>query len=262
MASSQHQSFWDTAKEFFSELGGIAHFTAKFFAYFLKPPYEFTEIRKHMDELGVKTFPIVSITGITIGVVLTFQSYPFMAKFGAEDFIPYMVSQSVIRELGPVITALIFAGRVSSGIGAELGSMKVTEQIDAMEVSAIDPFNFLVVTRVIACTFILPLLTIYVNFLALGGGFVTLLTIKDITFDLYMSQVVEIMRFVDVLPAIAKTFAFGFIVGLVGSYKGFTASKGTEGVGKASTTSVVFSSLLILIVDIILVKLTLWLWPI
>ncbi len=225
------------------------------------PPYEFHEIKKHMDELGVKTLPIVSVTGFIIGVVLALQSQPIMARFGAESFLPAMVSLSVVRELGPVITALIFAGRVSSGIGAELGSMRVTEQIDAMEVSAIDPFRYLVVTRVTACALILPMLTLYVVFLAIFGGYLAMILSQSMSLQLYVVSVVEAIKFGDIIPGVGKTFFFGFIVGIVGAFKGYNADKGTEGVGKASTTSVVLSSLLILVTDTVLVKLTLWIWP-
>jgi phospholipid/cholesterol/gamma-HCH transport system permease protein len=245
----------------FLTIGGLALFTMNFFKEFLIPPYEFAEIKKHMDELGVKTMPIVSITGFIIGLVLTMQSQPVMVRFGAEGFLPGMVSISVVRELGPVITALIFAGRVSSGIGAELGSMRVTEQIDAMEVSAINPFKFLVVTRVLACTIILPLLTIYVIFIAIFGSYVAVIITQNMSFQYFTNAVIDSLQFSDVLPGIAKTFFFGFVVGLVGSYKGYTAENGTEGVGRASTTSVVLASFLILIVDSVLVKVSLLLWP-
>jgi phospholipid/cholesterol/gamma-HCH transport system permease protein len=248
--------------EFFSNIGGLTNFSMMFFKNFLIPPYDFKEIKKHMDELGVKTLPIVSITGIIIGFVLALQSLPVMVRFGAEAFLPATVAISVCRELGPVITALIFAGRVSSGIGAELGSMRVTEQIDAMEVSAINPFRYLVVTRIIACTLILPLLTVFVDFLALLGAYVALMLSQNLTFEYYMGSVFSSLTFVDVMPGLLKTFVFGFIVGVVGSYKGYTADKGTEGVGKASTTSVVLSSLLILLFDMVLVKVTVWLWPV
>lgn len=209
----------------------------------------------------MKTLPIVSVTGFIIGVVLALQSQPIMARFGAESFLPAMVSLSVVRELGPVITALIFAGRVSSGIGAELGSMRVTEQIDAMEVSAIDPFRFLVVTRVIACSLILPVLTLYVVFLAIFGGYLAMILSQSMSLQLYVVSVVDAIKFGDIIPGIGKTFFFGFIVGIVGAFKGYNADKGTEGVGKASTTSVVLASLLILITDTVLVKITLWIWP-
>jgi phospholipid/cholesterol/gamma-HCH transport system permease protein len=247
--------------EFFSAIGGLSEFTLLFFKNLFVPPFNIQEIRKHMDELGVKTLPIVSITGLIIGLVITMQSQPVMIRFGAEAFLPGMVALSVIRELGPVITALIFAGRVSSGIGAELGSMRVTEQIDAMEVSAINPFKFLVVTRIIACTMILPLLTVYVIFIAIIGGYLALIITQSMNFNYYVDSVLNSIQFGDVIPAIAKTFVFGFIVGIVGAYKGYTATNGTEGVGRASTTSVVVSSLLILMFDTVLVKITLWLWP-
>jgi phospholipid/cholesterol/gamma-HCH transport system permease protein len=214
-----------------------------------------------MDELGVKTFTIVSITGFIIGLVLGMQSQSVLARFGAEMFLPGMIALSVIRELGPVLTALIFAGRVASGIGAELGSMRVTEQIDAMEVSAVDPYRFLVVTRVIATTLMLPLLTIYVDFIAILGGYVAVIITQNMTFSYYIQLVLDAITFSDVIPAIAKTFVFGFVVGIVGSYLGFNATRGTEGVGKASTTSVVISSLLILLIDSVLVRITLILFP-
>jgi len=214
-----------------------------------------------MDELGIKTLPIVSVTGFIIGLVVAMQTQPVLLRFGAEAYLPGSVGISIVRELGPVITALIFAGRVSSGIGAELGSMRVTEQIDAMEVSGVNPFKYLVVTRVFACTFILPLLTIYVIFISLIGAYVAVLLVQNMSVDYYIGAVVKSLEFGDAIPGIAKTFVFGFIAGIVGSYKGYTATNGTEGVGKASTTSVVVASLLILLFDMILVKLTLWLWP-
>lgn len=248
-------------KNFFITIGGLTDFSIRFFVEVFRPPYEIKEIIKHMDELGVKTFSIVSITGLIIGLVLGMQSQPVLARFGAEMFLPGMISLSVIRELGPVLTALIFAGRVGSGIGAELGSMKVTEQIDALEVSAVDPFRFLVVTRVIATTFMLPILTIYVNFIAIIGGYISVIITKNMTFSYYSQLALDAITFSDVIPAIAKTFVFGFIVGIVGSYLGFNATKGTEGVGKASTTAVVISSLLILLVDSIMVRLTILLFP-
>lgn len=260
---SKHYTLFELRMtDFFITLGGIWTFTISFFKNVFFPPYEFGEIKKHMDELGVKTLPIVSVTGFIIGFVLAMQSQPVMARFGAESFLPSMVALSVTRELGPVITALIFAGRVSSGIGAELGSMRVTEQIDAMEVSAINPFKFLVVTRVLACTFILPMLAVYVDFIAILGGFVAVALLLNMNFQLYINSLLPSLLFSDVLPGIAKTFFFGFIVGIVGAYKGYTADNGTVGVGKASTSSVVLASLLILVLDMVLVKVTLIFWPI
>ncbi len=254
-------NFSDSIYNFFVMITGLTIFSMEYFKNLFVPPYDISEIKKHMDELGVKTFPIVSVTGLVIGVVLALQSQPILVKFGAADFLPKMVALSVIRELGPVITALIFAGRVSSGIGAELGSMRVTEQIDAMEVSAINPFKYLVVTRITATTLILPILSTYVVFLAIFGGYFAIITTQGMNFAYYQQSVVSSVQFGDFIPGIGKTLIFGFIVGLVGCYKGYMAEGGTEGVGKASTTAVVLASLLILLVDTVLVKITLVLWP-
>jgi phospholipid/cholesterol/gamma-HCH transport system permease protein len=254
-------TYSDYIYNFFATITGLTIFNIEFAKQAFLPPYEISEIKKHMVELGVKTFGIVSITGFIIGLVLTMQSQPVMLKFGAGDFLPGMVAISVVRELGPVITALIFAGRVSSGIGAEIGSMRVTEQIDAMEVTAVNPFKYLVVTRVIATTMILPILSVYVNVIAIFGGFIAVTISDGMNFRYYIDSVINSIEFGDLIPGIAKTFVFGYIVGLVGSYKGYTTEGGTEGVGRASTTSVVLSSLLILIFDMILVKISLWLWP-
>ncbi len=246
--------------EFFLTIAGLTLFSIEFIKNVFLPPYEFGEITKHMDELGVKSLPILGVTGFIIGLVLAMQSQPVLQRFGAGSFLPSMVSLSVVRELGPVITALIFAGRVSSGIGAELGSMRVTEQIDAMEVSAIEPFKFLVVTRVLACTIILPILTVYVIFIAIFGAYLAILLSTGMNFQLYVNSVVRSLQFSDIIPGIAKTFVFGFIVGIVGAYKGYNAKNGTAGVGKASTSAVVLSSLLILLMDMVLVKITVLFW--
>lgn len=257
----QNPRFRDMVYNFFVQITGLTLFTWDYLKQGIVPPYEIEEIKKHMTELGIKTFPIVSITGVIIGLVMALQSQPVFVRFGAVDFLPGTVALTVVRELGPVITALIFAGRVSSGIGAELGSMRVTEQIDAMEVSAINPFKYLVITRITATTLILPILTIYVIFLAFIGAYIALIMTENMSFEYYKNSIVTTIEFGDLIPGVAKTFIFGYIVGLVGCYKGFMADGGTAGVGRASTTAVVVASLLILLVDTVLVKLTLWLWP-
>jgi len=261
LEESLQPNFFQKLNSYFELIAGLSLFSLRFFKDVFVPPYEFAEVKNHMIELGVKTLPIVSVTGFIIGLVLALQSQPVMVRFGAESFLPGMVALSVVRELGPVLTALIFAGRVSSGIGAELGSMRVTEQIDAMEVSAINPYKYLVVTRILACTLIIPILTLYVDFLAIIGGFLSVVLSTGMNFEVYVNAVIRSLEFTDYLPSTAKTLFFGFIVGAVGSYKGFNASNGTVGVGQASTSSVVISSLLILLVDMVLVKVHVWLWP-
>jgi phospholipid/cholesterol/gamma-HCH transport system permease protein len=247
--------------DFFEMIAGLFQFSMRFLKEVFLPPYEVEQVRKHMIDLGMMTLPIVGVTGFILGLVIAMQLQPVLVRFGAEAFLPGSVGISIVRELGPVITALIFAGRVSSGIGAELGSMRVTEQIDAMEVSGVNPFRYLVVTRVFATTFILPILTVYVIFIALIGAYIAVVIVQNMTWEYYVGRVIFSVEFGDAIPGVSKTFVFGFIAGIVGAYKGYTASNGTEGVGKASTSAVVVASLLILIFDMVLVKLTLWLWP-
>lgn len=257
----RNASFQDKLQSFFLTISGLTIFNLEFFKQLFTLPIEIEQIKKHMSELGVKTFSIVSIMGFILGFVLALQSYPVLERFGATDFLPATVSLSIIRELAPILTALIFAGRVSSGIGAEISSMRVTEQIDAMEVSAVNPFKYLVVSRVIATTFILPILTIYVIMISLVGAFIAVIMTDNMSLIYFINAVVASISFGDFVPAILKTYVFGYIVGIAGSYKGYTADGGTEGVGRASTTAVVLASLLILIVDMVMVKITVWLWP-
>jgi phospholipid/cholesterol/gamma-HCH transport system permease protein len=254
-------AFSNSLTDLLETVAGLTIFSLQFFKEVFLPPYEFAEIKKHIDDLGIKTLPIVTVTGFIIGLVLAMQSQPVLQRFGAESFLPSMVALSVVRELGPVLTALIFAGRVSSGIGAELSSMRVTEQIDAMEVSAIHPYRFLVVTRILACSIILPILTIYVNFLAILGGFIAIFLSQGISFQLYIDAVFRSLEFSDLIPGLIKTIIFGFIVGAVGAYKGYNATNGTVGVGRASTSAVVMASLLILLTDMVLVRITVMIWP-
>lgn len=235
---------------------GLYHFTVMYFKEVFKPPFEFKETIRQFFEIGNKSLGLVSLTGFIIGFVLALQAIPMLTKFGAVSLIPSMISISIVREIGPVITGLICAGKIGSGIGAELGSMKVSEQIDAMEVSATNPFKFLVVTRITATTLMIPLLIIYANTIALMGGFIALNILNGQSFQLYFSTVFSTLTFVDVLPATVKTFFFGFAIGLVGSHQGYNASRGTESVGIAANVSVVYSSLLVIIIDMIAVQVT------
>jgi len=242
--------------KFFIEVSLLTIFTLRFFKEVFKPPYEFNELMKQSFLIGYKTFPLVAITGFIIGLVLTIQSRPTLSKFGAESLLPAMVAVSIIREIGPVITALIFAGKVGSGIGAELASMNVTEQIDAMQVSDNNPFKYLVVTRILSATFMLPLLVIFADGVGLMGSFVGVNIKGNVGAHLFFSQIFQTLEFNDLIPAVIKTFFFGFAIGLIGCYKGYNSNKGTEGVGKAANSAVVFSSLMIFIIDMIAVQIT------
>jgi len=243
-------------KKFFLEVASLTIFTLRFFKEVIKPPYEFNELMKQSFLIGYKSFPLVAITGFIIGLVLTIQSRPTLAKFGSESLLPAMVAISIIREIGPVITALIFAGKVGSGIGAELGSMNVTEQIDAMQVSDNNPFKYLVVTRILSATLMLPLLVILSDGVGLLGSFVGVNIKGDVSIYLFFSQIFQSLEFSDLFPAVIKTFFFGFAIGLIGTYKGYYSNKGTEGVGKAANSAVVFGSLMVFIIDMIAVQIT------
>ncbi len=238
------------------DAGNITLFISRFFKEVFTPPYEFKEFLKQSYKLGYKSIPLVAITGFIMGLVLTLQSRPTLASFGAESWLPSMVALSLIREIAPVITALICAGKIASGIGAELGSMKVTEQIDAMEVAAINPFKYLVVTRVLATTFMIPLLVILADLIGIFGGYIGFNIHGDASMYLYISKIFEILTFSDIFPATIKTFFFGFFIGIIGCYKGYNASNGTESVGLAANSAVVSASLSIFIIDMLAVQLT------
>jgi phospholipid/cholesterol/gamma-HCH transport system permease protein len=218
--------------------------------------FEFKEFFRQCFQIGYKSLPLISVTGLIMGLVLTIQSRPVLVDFGAVNALPGMVAVSLIREMGPVITALICAGKIGSGMGAELGSMKVTEQIDAMEVSSTNPMRFLVVTRVWAATLMIPLLVLYADALGILGSWAGANIKGQVTFVLFFSQAFASIQFMDFLPAVLKTFLFGAVIGLVGCYKGYNAGRGTESVGVAANSAVVLASLLVIIVDVIAVQIT------
>ena len=243
-------------KTIFTDTGKLSLFTGRFFKEVFTAPFELKEFLRQCYVIGYKSLPLVGITGFIMGLVLTIQTRPTLAEFGAESWLPGMVALSLIREIAPVITALICAGKISSGIGAELGSMKVTEQIDAMEVSGINPYKYLVVTRVLAATLMVPLLVVFADGIGIMGGFAGINIHNDVTLFRYISQVMASLEFIDIIPATIKTFFFGFFIGMIGCYKGFTAANGTESVGKAATSAVVAASLTIFIIDMLAVQIT------
>jgi phospholipid/cholesterol/gamma-HCH transport system permease protein len=218
--------------------------------------FEFKEFLRQCHQIGSKSVPLISITGIILGLVLTIQSRPVLLDFGAVSMLPGMVAVSIIREMGPMVTALICAGKISSGIGAELGSMKVTEQIEAMEVSATNPMRFLVATRVLASTLMIPLLILYADALGMLGSWLGANIKGDVSFILFFSQAFSHVDFIDFLPAFIKSIVFGAIIGLVGCYKGYNAGRGTESVGVAANSAVVTASLMVIVADMIAVQIT------
>jgi len=242
--------------EFLEEVGGLARFTARFFKEGFKPRYEFAEFLRQCYWVGYKSLPLVATTAFIMGLVLTIQSRPTLVQFGAESLLPNMVSVSLLREISPVITALICAGKIGSGMGAELGSMRVTEQIDAMEVSGTNPFKYLIVTRVLATTLMLPILVNLSNAISLYGGYLGVNIRGSISWSLYWTQVFQAANYSDLMPSLIKTFFFGFAIGLVGCFKGYYSQRGTEGVGRSANSAVVVASLLVFIIDLIAVQIT------
>ena len=243
-------------KKFLEELGDLSRFTARFFRELFKPRPEVEEFFRQCFWVGYKSLPLVSITAFIMGLVLTIQSRPTLLEFGAESLLPSMVAVSLVREISPVITALICAGKIGSGMGAELGSMRVTEQIDAMEVSGTNPFKYLIVTRVLATTLMLPILSSLSNAVSIFGGYLGVNIRGSVSWHLYWLQVYDSLSFGDVVPSLIKTFFFGFAIGLIGCYKGYNTSRGTEGVGRSANSAVVVASLLVFILDLIAVQLT------
>ncbi|MDX5421545.1 MAG: ABC transporter permease [Hymenobacteraceae bacterium] len=238
----------------FLELSRIYAFIARFFKEVFLPPYEFKEIIRQCYEVGVRSLPLISLTGFIIGIVFTNQSRPSLADFGATALLPALISVAIVRAMAPLVTALIASGRVGSSIGAELGSMRVTEQIDAMEVSATNPFKFLVVSRVLATTFMIPALTMYTTFVALMGGYVNVRQNELTSITTFFTQVFDAITFLDIFSSMARSVIFGFTIGVVGCYKGYHSSKGTEGVGKAANSSVVTAMFLVFIEELLILQ--------
>lgn len=250
------QSLINGSKQFFNETGNIVKFSNRFFVVGTKPGSEFKELLVQCYLIGYKSLPLVGLTGFIMGLVLTMQLRPSLIVYGVESQLPAMVGIAIVREIGPVITALIFAGKIGSSIGAELGSMRVTEQIDAMEVSGINPYKYLVATRILSTTLMLPILSILADAISLFGAYIGVNINSVTSFSLFFTQVFQNLDFYDILPAVIKTFFFGFAIGVIGCYEGFNSKKGTKGVGRAANSAVVLSSVLVFVIDLLAVQLT------
>ena len=243
-------------------VGAVFLFGVKALREAVLPPYEFQEVSRHIFEIGWRSTPLVATSGLAIGVVLSMHTRASLERFGAEAMIPAGLAIALIRETGPLVTALLVAGRVGAGIGAELGAMKVTEQIDALEAVAVDSFKFLAVTRIIACIVAMPMLTTITDFFGIVGGYIAEAAISGMTWNLYFDRAFSLIEFRDFVPATLKTTVFGMIIGTIGCYLGFTTTQGTEGVGRTSTRSVVLSSILIIVTNVVLVRLIFFFFPV
>ncbi|MBC9909507.1 ABC transporter permease [Chitinophaga varians] len=236
-----------------ADVYNVCRFMLRFFTEVFRPPYEFRETIKQCYKVGYKSLALVSLTGFITGIVFTNQSRPSLAEFGATSWLPGLIAIAIVRALAPLITSLIVAGKVGSNIGAELGSMKVTEQIEAMEVSATNPFKFLVVSRVVATTLMNPLLVCYMAFVGLLGAYLNVHQHEDTSFLAFFQHGFPSISFLDLFASLIKSVVYGFTVGITGCYQGYNATKGTEGVGKAANVAVVVSMFLIFIEELIIV---------
>jgi len=244
------------AYDFYVDIGKLIYFTRDVVKAVFEKPSEKEELFRQMFLCGYKSLPLISITAFIVGLVLSVQSYPVLSTLGAEMWLPSMVLISVVRELGPVLTALIFAGRVASGFSAELATMRVTEQIEALEVSGINVIKYLVSTRVFAAFFMVPVLVLYTDFVSFVGAYFGMYNVENISFSLYIKKAFDFMSFSDFIPAFFKTFLFGFVIGVIACYRGYYAQHGTKGVGNSVNMAVVQSSLAIFIIDLIVVQIT------
>jgi phospholipid/cholesterol/gamma-HCH transport system permease protein len=241
---------------FFADLYKIHLFVIRFFKEAFVPPFEFKEVVRQCYEVGVRSFTLITVTGFIVGLIFTKQSRPSLSNFGANSWLPSLVSIAIMRALAPLVTALIASGKVGSSIGAELGSMRVTEQIDAMEVSGTKPFKYLVCTRVLATTITIPILATYTAFIGLLGGYLNVSMNEGISYTAFVEQFFHPLMFLDFTSSLIKSIVFGFTIGIVGCYQGYYSTKGTEGVGKAANGAVVTAMFLVFIEEIIIVQIT------
>lgn len=241
--------------------GGLSLFSGQVFREAFRRPFELAETAKQVYEIGTRSAPLIVLSGLAVGIVLSMHTRATLERFGAAAMIPSALAFALVKETGPLVTGLLISGRVGAGIGAELGGMRVTEQIDALESLAINSFKYLVFTRVLACAICLPLLTVLMNFSGMFGGFIAETAMSGSTFRLYFTQAFSSLSFSDFIPATLKTIVFGFIIGSTSSYFGYNATGGAAGVGRASTQSVVFSSIFLILMNVILVKCIFFLLP-
>ena len=243
-------------QQFFWELADTTRFAGRVIRASFRGRFEWKEFWRQCYVIGLKTLGLISITAFIMGLVLTMQTRPVMEELGADAWLPGIIMVAIIREIAPVIGALIFAGKVGSGIGAEIGSMRVTDQIDAMEVSGTNPMKYLVATRVMATTLMVPILVFYADGVAFLGSFAGVNMGNNISLKLFLTQALDQIWYYDVIPATIKTFFFGFAIGIISCYKGYHTTGGTQGVGVAANTAVVVSSVVIFIIDLIAVQIT------
>jgi phospholipid/cholesterol/gamma-HCH transport system permease protein len=240
--------------QFFEWFGELGIFVGRVAKSLWQRPLEWQEFLRQFYAVGPKSAFLVALAGAATGVVLSLETRDSLTRFGGKALLPAVIVFSMIRETGPIITALVVSGRVGAGIGAELGSMKVTEQIDAIEASAVNPYKFLAATRILACAAMLPLLTLFADFCGIMMGWVATTLAEPVSLRLFIHNGIKNATLHDFLPPTAKTIVFGLIIGTIACFQGMRTRGGTEGVGRAATSSVVLASLFIILADVILVR--------
>jgi phospholipid/cholesterol/gamma-HCH transport system permease protein len=248
-------------KTFLEFIGVIASFAARVITSAWRSPYEFEQTWMQVGEIGARSLPLVAASGLALGVVMTLHTHSTLVTFGAAAMIPKVQSLSFFIEIGPLVAALLVAGRVGAGIGAVLANLRASEQIDAIEVLSVDSFKFLVVPRVVACVLVLPLLTTFMDLTALLGGFLAEHALSHLSAQLFIERAFNGTAWSNFVPPTLKTTVFGFLIGTVSCYYGYTTDEGAEGVGRAATNSVVLSSLLVIVADVALVKIIFLFFP-
>jgi len=245
----------------FETAGKVSQFGFRAVIDSLRRPFEGAQIVSQIAEVGSQSLPLVIASGLALGAVMTLHTRSTLVMFGATSIIPTVQAFAFFLEIGPLVTALLVAGRVGSGIGAVLADMRATEQIDGMEALSIDSFKFLVVPRIIACTLALPILTLFMDFSGLLGGFLSEYATSRLSLQLYLFRAFSDFQWTNFWPPTFKTCVFGFAIGTVSSFFGYTTNEGAQGVGKAATSSVVVSSLLIILLDVLLIKFIFFVFP-
>ena len=254
-------SFLDPFTKFLGWFGDLGIFFWQVVRAAVTPPFEFRELFRQLDEVGSKSLPLVALAGAATGVVLSLEARYSLTRFGAKSLLPAAIVFSVIHETGPIITGLVVSGRVGAGIGAELASMKVTEQIDAIEASAVSPYRLLAAPRILACILMLPLLTLAGDACGLLMGWVAQALVEPLSLHQFISNGFKGADFNDFLPPTFKTAVFGLIIGLIACFQGMRTQGGAVGVGRAATSSVVLSSLFVILADVVLVKIIILFFP-
>jgi len=257
LISSAFSSVWSPINHFLEWFGDLGFFVRQVMRAAVRRPFEGRELLRQLDELGSKSLPLIALAGAAIGAVLALETRSSLVRFGAKSMLPAAIVFSIIHETGPVVTGLVVSGRVGAGIGAELGSMKVTEQIDAIEASGVNPYKLLAFTRILACILVLPLLTLTADFCGVMAGWITNTLIEPISFHEFITHGLAGTSFNDFLAPTFRTAVFGLIIGTIGCFQGMRTQGGTEGVGRSATSSVVLSSLFVILADVLLVKIIL-----